>query len=66
MYNAGCNAGKLTIEVVQHLGAASAKGVDIDPSLIDDAKAIAAAAGGIEACEFVSTPVRWEGVGLMR
>lgn len=34
----GCNAGKLTIEVVKHLGAKSALGLDIDPYLIQQAE----------------------------
>lgn len=33
----GCNAGKISIESVARLGAASALGIDIDPVLIDQA-----------------------------
>ncbi|KAF7538088.1 hypothetical protein G7054_g3228 [Neopestalotiopsis clavispora] len=35
----GCNAGKLTYEAMVHCGAAASVGVDIDPWLIDQAKA---------------------------
>lgn len=35
----GCNAGKLTYEAIAHCGAAEAVGVDIDPWLIEQAKA---------------------------
>ncbi|KAJ5219848.1 hypothetical protein N7468_009052 [Penicillium chermesinum] len=35
----GCNAGKLTHEAIAHCGAAAAVGVDIDPWLIEQAKA---------------------------
>lgn len=35
----GCNAGKLTYEAIVHCGAAASVGVDIDPWLIDQAKA---------------------------
>lgn len=35
----GCNAGKLTHEAIAHCGAAVSVGVDIDPWLVDQAKA---------------------------
>lgn len=35
----GCNAGKLTLEVLNHLGATRARGVDIDAHLISQAEA---------------------------
>jgi 7SK snRNA methylphosphate capping enzyme len=35
----GCNAGKLTHEVITHCGAAAAVGVDIDPWLVEQARA---------------------------
>ncbi|KAJ5517318.1 hypothetical protein N7527_008878 [Penicillium freii] len=35
----GCNAGKLTNEAIAHCGAAAAVGVDIDPWLVEQAKA---------------------------
>ncbi|KAJ0413985.1 Bicoid-interacting protein 3-domain-containing protein [Aspergillus carlsbadensis] len=35
----GCNAGKLTHEAIAHCGAAAAVGVDIDPWLVEQAKA---------------------------
>ena len=35
----GCNAGKLTHEAIVHCGAAAAVGVDIDPWLVEQAKA---------------------------
>lgn len=35
----GCNAGKLTLEVLNHLGAARSRGVDIDAHLISQAQA---------------------------
>ncbi|KAM0792817.1 hypothetical protein ACM66B_002583 [Microbotryomycetes sp. NB124-2] len=34
----GCNAGKLTVEVVEHCGAKRSKGIDIDPVLVDQAQ----------------------------
>lgn len=35
----GCNAGKLTYEAIAHCGAAASVGVDIDPWLVEQAKA---------------------------
>ncbi|CAG8894146.1 unnamed protein product [Penicillium egyptiacum] len=35
----GCNAGKLTHKAIAHYGAASSVGVDIDPWLVEQAKA---------------------------
>lgn len=35
----GCNAGKLTLEVLNHLGATRSRGVDIDAHLISQAEA---------------------------
>ncbi|KAK4705780.1 7SK snRNA methylphosphate capping enzyme, partial [Phenoliferia sp. Uapishka_3] len=37
----GCNAGKLTVEVVTYLGATSSHGIDIDPILISRATQLA-------------------------
>lgn len=36
----GCNAGKLTAEVLDHFGASKAVGVDLDPYLIEQAKSL--------------------------
>lgn len=36
----GCNAGKLTLEVLDHFGAKEAIGVDIDPFLVNQASAL--------------------------
>lgn len=41
----GCNAGKLTKEVVEHLGATSALGVDLDPVLIAQAESTSSPRG---------------------
>jgi predicted RNA methylase len=44
----GCNAGKLTLEVLNYLGATRARGVDIDAHLISQAEAAANGQQGIE------------------
>ncbi|KAI5476467.1 ribosomal L11 methyltransferase, PrmA [Pseudohyphozyma bogoriensis] len=47
----GCNAGKLTLETVSHLAAATATGVDLDPFLIDQAGRLAKE-NGVAGVEF--------------
>lgn len=57
----GTNAGKVALDVVRHLGASRAVGVDIDPLLIDDANENAKLAGTLEQVDFFEANVMQSG-----